>query len=160
MSEIKRHHTLKSETEWSQCCIVSEWFFCNFCWYQIVSSVERERIVFLTPSRTRDLIDPIRFGIVFGLEFFEPAILEGSEDFHRNDFFGFDEEIVAIRFARNSFCICSMNNSLISGETIISIATISCDSIYLEWGSQWLYDLDTISISYREIWSYFLQIFI
>ena len=88
--------------------------------------------MFLIPSRTRDLVDRVWFRIVFGLEFFEPAIFEGSEDFHRDDFFWFDEEIVAIRFARNSFCICSMTNSFISDETIVSIATISCDSIYLE----------------------------
>ena len=88
--------------------------------------------MFLTPSRSSDLVDRIWFAIGFGLELFEPAIFEGSEDFHRDDFFWFDEEIVAVGFDRDSLCICSINNSLISGETIVSIATISCDGIDLE----------------------------
>ena len=88
--------------------------------------------MFLTPSRSSDLVDRIWFAIGFGLELFEPAIFEGSENFHRDNFFWFDEEIVTVSFARDSFGICSMSNCLISDETIVSIATISCDGIDLE----------------------------
>ena len=75
---------------------MSERFFRNFCWYEIVSSIERERKIFLTPSRSSDLLDRIWFAIVFGGEFFEPAIFKRSEDFHRDNFFRLDEEIVVV----------------------------------------------------------------
>jgi len=77
-------------------------------------------------------IDRVGFAIVFGRKFFEPTIFKWSEYFHRDDFFWFDEEIIVVRFARDSLMICPRDDRFISGETIISIATISCDSIDIE----------------------------
>jgi hypothetical protein len=84
---------------------VSERFFIYICWYEIISSIEWKRKIspqgyffqgVLTTGRSTDLIDDVGFGIVFGSEFFEPAILEWGEYLHRDNFFGFDEEIIVV----------------------------------------------------------------
>ena len=114
------------------------------------SLIHRERNICLTEIWSCDRIDEVGFTVVFSREFFEPAILEGSKDFHGYNLFRFDEEIVAIGFRRYSLGICSSCDCSISRETIISIAAISCNRIDLKIVNKRLNNLYTISVEYGQ----------
>jgi hypothetical protein len=106
-------------------------------WNEIVSLIELDPYPSNPPyplyeRGSRYGRNDIRFGIIFGCELFEPAIFKRSKNFHWDDFLWFNEEIVTVGFSCDSLMICPVTDRFISDDTIVSIATISCYSIYLE----------------------------